>query len=117
MIGLSIRFLIVVTNHETCDFFLIELNFDHCFHLSDFFQGLALYVCALIVFCLNVGGVSGPCVDVCWIIKYKFDMMLFNDSVSFSMEDFSNYAALVYDVVSIFCLCVLYVFVGGWFGF
>ena len=55
-----------------------------------------------------MGVVSGPCVDVCWIIKYKFDMMLFNDSVSFSMEDVSNYAALVYDVVSIFLpVCVI----------
>ena len=43
---------------------------------------------------------------VCRGVKYKFGMVLVDDSVYFTLEDFSSEAALSFDVVSKNCLCV-----------
>ena len=86
--------------------FLIKLAFDHCYHLSDFVQVLTLAAYGLFVCWLIGGGVSGPCMGVCRGVKYKFGMVLVDDSVYFTLEDFSSEAALSFDVVSKNCLCV-----------
>ena len=63
---------IIFTIHEAWDFFWVYLTFEGLCHLSNLVQGLALDVCDFLIFCLNGGGVPGPCGCVCRISKCNF---------------------------------------------